>query len=149
MNKRLIRLTEQDLHRIVKESVNRILSEVEIVPNPNGHRAYAATEQPRSYRRGYRKGLEGAAWGDGHPNTIIRSAQDLKRQLEKKLEDISSSTYDDKGHNGEYQIQHSGQMGTNQYIVGLIKGLDEFIKKEIGDYNSWMDTHSLKTGSEL
>lgn len=27
MNKKLIRLTEQDLHRIVKESVNRILSE--------------------------------------------------------------------------------------------------------------------------
>ena len=27
MNKKLIRLTEQDLHRIVKESVNRILNE--------------------------------------------------------------------------------------------------------------------------
>ena len=27
MNKKLIRLTEQDLHRIVKESVNRILRE--------------------------------------------------------------------------------------------------------------------------
>ena len=29
MNKKLIRLTESDLHRIVKESVNRVLSEVE------------------------------------------------------------------------------------------------------------------------
>ena len=28
MNKRLIRLTESDLHRIVKETVNRILTEV-------------------------------------------------------------------------------------------------------------------------
>ena len=28
MNKKLIRLTEQDLHRIVKESVNKILNEV-------------------------------------------------------------------------------------------------------------------------
>ena len=27
MNKKLIRLTEQDLHRIVKESVNKILKE--------------------------------------------------------------------------------------------------------------------------
>lgn len=27
MNKKLIRLTESDLHRIVKESVNRILNE--------------------------------------------------------------------------------------------------------------------------
>lgn len=28
MNKKLIRLTESDLHRIVKESVNRILNEI-------------------------------------------------------------------------------------------------------------------------
>ena len=28
MNKKLIRLTEQDLHRIVKESANRVLNEV-------------------------------------------------------------------------------------------------------------------------
>ena len=28
MNKKLIRLTESDLHRIVKESINRILNEV-------------------------------------------------------------------------------------------------------------------------
>ena len=28
MNKKLIRLTEQDLHRIVKESVNRVLNEI-------------------------------------------------------------------------------------------------------------------------
>ena len=27
MNKKLIRLTESDLHRIVKESVNRVLNE--------------------------------------------------------------------------------------------------------------------------
>jgi len=32
MTKKIIRLTEGDLHRIVKESVNRILSEIE-VPN--------------------------------------------------------------------------------------------------------------------
>jgi hypothetical protein len=35
MNKKLIRLTESDLHRIVKESVNRILRENEI-PNDWG-----------------------------------------------------------------------------------------------------------------
>lgn len=32
MNKKLIRLTEQDLHRIVKESVNRILNEIGETP---------------------------------------------------------------------------------------------------------------------
>ena len=41
MNKKLIRLTESDLHRIVKESVNRILNEVDgyektmLKANPN------------------------------------------------------------------------------------------------------------------
>ena len=33
MNKKLIRLTESDLHRIVKESVNKILKESKITPN--------------------------------------------------------------------------------------------------------------------
>lgn len=32
MNKKLIRLTEQDLHRIVKESVNRVLNEIGDTP---------------------------------------------------------------------------------------------------------------------
>ena len=30
MNKKLIRLTESDLHRIVKESVNRVIKEAKI-----------------------------------------------------------------------------------------------------------------------
>ena len=33
MNKKLIRLTENDLHRIVKESVNRILGEMDLTNN--------------------------------------------------------------------------------------------------------------------
>ena len=32
MNKKLIRLTESDLHRIVKESVNRVLNEIGDTP---------------------------------------------------------------------------------------------------------------------
>ena len=32
-NKKLIRLTESDLHRIVKESVNKILNETNIIDN--------------------------------------------------------------------------------------------------------------------
>lgn len=32
MNKKLIRLTEQDLHRIVKESVNRVINEIGDTP---------------------------------------------------------------------------------------------------------------------
>ena len=30
MNKKLIRLTESDLHKVIKESVNRVLNEISI-----------------------------------------------------------------------------------------------------------------------
>lgn len=40
-NKKLIRLTEGDLHRIVKESVNQILIELD-------HRTYYSAEQKRN-----------------------------------------------------------------------------------------------------
>ena len=36
MNKKLIKLTESDLHRIVKESVNRVLKEGSFNPNDDG-----------------------------------------------------------------------------------------------------------------
>jgi hypothetical protein len=35
MAKKLIRLTENDLHRIVKESVGKILKEIDLNPNPS------------------------------------------------------------------------------------------------------------------
>lgn len=42
MNKKLIRLTEQDLHKIVKESVNRILKEDDSTPNIYNNRSMFA-----------------------------------------------------------------------------------------------------------
>ena len=44
MKKKVIRLTEGDLHRIVKESVNQILTELD-------HRTYASAEQKRNLQR--------------------------------------------------------------------------------------------------
>ena len=51
MNKKLIRLTEGDLHRIVKESVNRVLSEGKFINNKKGYFAdnpneYEYSEEP-------------------------------------------------------------------------------------------------------
>lgn len=42
MNKKLIRLTEQDLHKIVKESLNRILKEDDSTPNIYNNRSMFA-----------------------------------------------------------------------------------------------------------
>lgn len=49
MNKKLIRLTEQDLHKIVKESVNRILNE--IGDTPMGNFALNAVRGRRAAKR--------------------------------------------------------------------------------------------------
>ncbi len=48
MEKKLIRLTESDLHRIVKESVERILNE--IGDTPKGQRALGALAQRHALR---------------------------------------------------------------------------------------------------
>ena len=56
MNKKLIRLTEQDLHRIVKESVNRIINE--IGDTEKGQRALGALTAARF------KGKKKGDWGE-------------------------------------------------------------------------------------
>jgi hypothetical protein len=56
MNNKLIRLTESDLHRIVKESVNRILSEAINELDP---RTYASYAQKRQMQGQYDKAQKG------------------------------------------------------------------------------------------
>ena len=48
MNKKLIRLTESDLHRIVRESVNRVLNEVQL--NELDPRTYASAREKQKQR---------------------------------------------------------------------------------------------------
>ena len=48
MNKRLIRLTESDLHRIVKESVNKIIQEI-TVKGKSGKEHYLGGRDPYSW----------------------------------------------------------------------------------------------------
>jgi hypothetical protein len=50
MGKQIIRLTESDLHKIVKESVNKILKE--IGDTPNGQRALGALHARKQFRDG-------------------------------------------------------------------------------------------------
>ena len=51
MNKKFIRLTESDLHKIIKESVSRVLNEMDWKTYMNASRkAYNNDEIPRSNR---------------------------------------------------------------------------------------------------
>ena len=43
MNKKLVRLTEQDLHKIVKESVNRVLKEAHVIDKQFGQGGMAGS----------------------------------------------------------------------------------------------------------
>ena len=57
MNKKLIRLTESDLHRIVRESVNRVLNEVQL--NELDPRTYASAREKQKQRDAeYRKQMD-------------------------------------------------------------------------------------------
>ena len=77
MNKKLIRLTESDLHKIVKESVNRIINEMGDT-NRVKEREQKAAEYVKGADRlyGYKFGIEdvrvaflsGAEWADEHPS---------------------------------------------------------------------------------
>ena len=70
MNKKLIRLTESDLHNIVKESVNKILSEMDWKTYAN-----ARDKQPLRYSR---------ELGSYDPNTYHNRLFALTKELEKQ-----------------------------------------------------------------
>jgi hypothetical protein len=72
MNKKLIRLTESDLHRIVKESVNKILNEVQF---GGGSWAYDNMPQVNNYIR----------------DNITRSVQGIMQACQKYLQNNDES----------------------------------------------------------
>ena len=73
MNKKLIRLTESDLHRIVKESVNMILNEVQFGgkslhgDNPDDWNAVANEREKRANRVDPTLGRRGGSHKDLSP----------------------------------------------------------------------------------
>lgn len=63
MNKKLIRLTESDLHRIIKESVNKILKE---------------SYEEEYYQMGYTQGIESVIeWLKTHINDYLVKGRDI------------------------------------------------------------------------
>ena len=95
--KRTIRLTEQDLHRIVKESVNRVLKENQF------HRAYKSS-----------KSLDGVgSRGTYTEDDVFEQLSILKEKLKQAEERAKTGQYDE----GE----------TRNYLVGAIRGLQAFI----------------------
>ena len=107
MNKKLIRLTEADLHRIVKESVNRILNEI-------GDTAKG------QYMLGR---LQGRQMGNGNRQQAMNTQNYASKQLGSRTPQ-NFQTYDAAetanqiGYNDERNPQHSQDMMTNGGSIG-------------------------------
>ena len=73
--KKLIRLTENDLHKIVKKSVNNILKEAYDVVEPY---CFETDREEQWYQVGYNQGLDDAIeWLKNHINDYIVKGRDI------------------------------------------------------------------------
>lgn len=73
--KKLIRLTENDLHKIVKKSVNNILKEAYDVVEPY---CFETDKEEQWYQVGYNQGLDNAIeWLKNHINDYIVKGRDI------------------------------------------------------------------------
>ena len=87
MNKKLIRLTESDLHRIVKESVNRALREGiddgDELYNEIMHHIEMARDlcnQYKSYVKGYPEALEWAFYAAEQLSSLASGSLPMERR---------------------------------------------------------------------
>ena len=94
--KRKVRLTESDLHRIVKESVNRILSEIDLIPNQSGGMRIADLKEFDFYIGNTRAGSDVVASNEGifvddelvntyDPNVVINEPHDLIEAIDDAI----------------------------------------------------------------
>lgn len=73
--KKLIRLTENDLHKIVKKSVNNILKEAYDVVEPY---CFETDKEEQWYQVGYNQGLDDAIeWLKNNINNYIVKGRDI------------------------------------------------------------------------
>ena len=88
MNKKLVRLTESDIHRIVKESVNKILNE--IGDTPRGNFALNAIKGRRAAKH-YRTNM--GANAEAENNKVFRMADDTAWKNYQKNPKLGYNNY--------------------------------------------------------
>ena len=96
--KQVIRLTEGDLHNIIKESVNKVLNE-------------------NDFHRAYKRGKNLSVLGNKDTYTddeVFDCSETLKKKLEHERKMASTGQYTESGE-------------AINYLVGAIKGLQAFI----------------------
>ena len=122
MSKKLVRLTEGDLHRIIKESVNKVLNEIHGMPSAYDSKKadkeiYNMNKMPSNYDRTFNKNLKNDMLGkerdsiENYRNRMYNkfdvnndaSSLEFKRaELEDELEPYNYKTqYDTDPHHYE------------------------------------------------
>lgn len=110
MNKKLIRLTESDLHRIVKESVNKVLSEAINELDPRTYASYAD-------KRAKQANVEKYLGNDDKADSLYKKAHQGKQAAVKAF----NNQY---GYDKEYPIdgQYRKGLNTARYEMDLGSG---------------------------
>ena len=107
MAKNIIRLTESDLHRIVKESVERILNEVKLgLPND-------PSQRDKVYQSMRKNGLAGEMDDNGQFETPSLHGDDPKAWY--ALRGMRNDQYDDSMASAEAQYKQGDKWGGNYY----------------------------------
>ena len=114
MNKKLIRLTESDLHRIVRESVNRVLNEVKFGGESlhgNNPTDWAAVKDLRNdLADHYGEEDERHPKFFGNLRKASRNSDNLSSLLDKENAEHGQDIYHPEARWREYAHQHNGRI---------------------------------------
>ena len=133
MNKKLIRLTEGDLHRIVKESVNKVLTELDWKTYANA--AKKAREQGRDSRWDFDRATERALDKQYGGHHLVGTDNETYQDFHTYNDDPFSTNYDRawrplEGHEdfGSYADVHDSKKPYgNEDISDFVHGKSKYI----------------------
>ena len=140
MNKKIIKLTESDLHKIVKESVNKILSEAINELDPRTYASYAqkrqqqadnATNMSDKWKYGDKAWQGQVAARDAYNKQFGTNSQNFGRGY-NEFHNMNHGMY-----GNDYTVTDSEQTGYNRNGEGRTRGYQQ-------EYNPQNDTYNYR-----
>ena len=165
MNKKLIRLTESDLHKIVKESVNRVLTELDWKTYDSAMRKAAEKgqwERVGAFGDASKKAFNKQFGYEGHPEDYAygRHLTPYQRDFDSDLEPIDNTTISNQGYYGDsVYLMHPNDKGhvldrEEMFYRRTPKGKiekDSPIRKDKNDYSDldWYLANGYEDGADI
>ena len=134
MNKKLIRLTESDLHKVIKESVNKVLTELDWKTYANA--AKKAREQGRDSRWDFDRATERALDKQYGGHHLVGTDNETYQDFHTYNDNPFSTDYDRawrplEGHEdfGSYADVHDSKKAYgNEDIADFVHGRSKYVK---------------------